>query len=173
MERIEFTRLDAMMNLAAFFNTHFTMLGIVGEWTYSGLTQDISFGDVGVCRLYDGDSFGLFDTVCSTDIQTVETWMQPIQYLLVVAFFCSLQMFIITNWALANRIAERALPLFALASFVGSLLGWILWVSGHQEDLPDTSRKFYYIGYGLYFTIIASLLSFQVLILSAYRLRQG
>lgn len=171
MDRIEFTRLDAMMNLGAFFNTHFTMLGLVGEWTYSGLTRDIVFGDVQACRLYDGDSFGLFDTVCSTDIQTVESWIQPVQYLLVVGFICSLQMFVITNWALTNTYAEKFLPLLSLGSFLGSFLGWILWVNGKPENLPDSDERFYYIGYGLYFTIIASFLSFVVFIISSYRLK--
>lgn len=171
MERVEFTRLDALMNLGAFFNTHFTMLGLVGEWIYSGLTRDIVFGDVPVCRLYDGDSFGLFDTVCSTDIQSVEEWIQPVQYLVVVGFICSLQVFVITNWALSNNYGERALPLLSLGSFLGSFLGWILWVNGHQVNLPNSDERFYYVGYGLYFTIIASILSFLVLIISSYRLK--
>jgi len=170
MNRIEFTRADALMNLGAFLNTHFTMIGLVGEWLHNGRTQDIVFGNVQVCRLYEGDSFGIFDTICSTDIISIEDWIQPVQYLLVVGFICSLHTFLITNWSLANSCAEKILPLMALGSFLGSFLGSIFWIIGKPVNLP-ADENFYYNGYGIYFTISAALMSFIVLLLSSYRLK--
>lgn len=169
-EPVEFTRLDALMNVAAFFNTHFTMVGLIGPWIFVGLSNEIVFGDVTRCIIFDGDSFSLFDTVCSTDIQTVEKWMVPIQYSLIIAFVCALNAFVISNWALANNFAEKALPVLSLGSFVGSLVAWALWVSGSPVDLPGPDQKVYFIGVGLYFTIMGSIMSFGMLVISLWRL---
>ncbi len=171
MNRIELTRVDALMNLGAFLNTHFTMVGLIGKWLHNDRTRDIVFGNVQVCRLHHGDSFGIFDTICSTDIISVEDWIQPVQYLLVVGFICSLHTFVITNWALANSCAEKILPLMALCSFLGSFLGSIFWINGKPVNLPESDKQFYYNGYGIYFTISASFMSFIVLLLSSYRLK--
>jgi len=170
---LEFTRIDGMMNIAAFFNTHFSMIALVGPWIYVGLTQEINFGDVQVCTLYDGDSIGLFDTICSTDIQTVEEWVTWPQYMSVVAFVCALNAFVITNWALANDFAERVLPVLSLGSFIGSLVAWAMWISSSSVDLPSEDYKVYYLGIGLYFTIMASILSFFMFLASVYRLNSA
>jgi hypothetical protein len=172
MNRVEFNRWDSLLNIAAFFNSHFAMVGVVGPWVYVGVTQEITFGEVSRCIIYDGDSFSPYDTICSTDIQNVEEHVVTVQYMLMVSFVLSLNAFVITNWTLANNYAEKALPVISLGCLVGSTTAWAVWISNDFSGLPGADRKVYPVGVGFYFTILASALSLFMFVTSSLRLRQ-
>lgn len=126
---------------------------LIGDWfVFKGTSQTLPVGD-SECKVYGGEAYNLFGSICGTNLYDLEDIATTLQILLSVNLGFSLLLFFLVAF---RRLKRNLIKLTCLVILGLSVSSVTLWATTEFTVLPSDSNKINLYGAGWIMGIVCA-----------------
>lgn len=138
---------------SSFIVANAAITGLLGDWfVFKGTSQVLPGWDT-ECKVYGGEAYNLFGSICGTNLSDIENIVTTLQILMSVNLAFALLLFLLVAF---KRLKRNLIKLSAFIILVLTVTSVSLWATYDFAVLPTESDKINCYGAGWIMAIVCA-----------------
>lgn len=140
---------------SSFIVANAAIVSLTGDWfVFKGTSQILDIGGTSVeCKVYGGEAYNLFGSICSSNISDLEDIITTLQVLVSINLAFALLLFFLVAF---RRMKKNLIKVTCLVILGLTISSASLWVSHDFKVLPTESDKINCFGAGWIMAIVCA-----------------
>ena len=139
---------------SSFVVANAAIVSLTGDWfVFKGTHQTLNISGSPECKVYGGEAYNLFGSICSKNLSDLEDIVTTLQILVAINLAFALLLFFLVAF---RRMKKNLIKLTCLVILGLTITSASLWVSNDFDVLPTDSNKINCFGAGWIMAIVCA-----------------